>query len=174
MLALRARHGLAPQDIAAVEADVSLIVQRNLMHERPTTPAEARFSLNHCLALAAEGSVGLAGFLPDAIARHRDFWPRVAMRLDPTLPGGSEGERCRLRVTLRDNRSFEEVVEVPKGHPLAPLSAIELSDKLRDCAAAGGVPEAAATKVLAALDGLAQARDLAPLTAALGAAMGEA
>jgi 2-methylcitrate dehydratase PrpD len=174
MLALRARHGLAPQDIASAEADVSIIVQRNLMHERPMTRTEARFSMNHCLALAAEGSVGLAGFRPEAIARHRDFWPRVTMRLNPSLPGGGEGERCRLRVTLRDGRVLEEAVEVPKGHPLAPLSEAELAAKLRDCAAAGGVPEAAATRLLAALDGLAQARDLATLTAALGAAMGDA
>jgi 2-methylcitrate dehydratase PrpD len=172
LLALRARHGFGAEDIAVIEAEVSLVVQKNLMYERPTTPSEARFSLNHCLALAAEGQVTLAGFAPEALAPRRDFWPKVAMRLDPSLAGGSEGEVCRLKVTLRDNRSLTEAVEVPKGHPLRPLSEDELAAKLQDCAATGGVPRAAAERLRAALEGLAEARDLAPLTDALAAAVG--
>ena len=167
LLKLRQQHGIKPEDIAAIEAEVSIVVQRNLMYDRPTTPSEARFSLNHCLALAAEGQVTLAGFAPEALAPRRDFWPRVAMKLDPTLSGSSTDETCTLRVTLRDNRALETVVKVPKGHPQAPLSEAELAAKLRDCVVYGGAPGSAADRLMDELSALGTARTLAPLTQAL-------
>jgi 2-methylcitrate dehydratase PrpD len=173
LMALRERHGFAPADIAAIEADVSIVVQRNLMYDRPTTPSEARFSLNHCLALAAEGSVTLTGFLPEAIAAREAFWPRVAMKLDPALTGGPGDEVCTLRVTLRDNRLLEETVAVPRGHPQRPLTRDDLAAKMHDCAEAGSVPRRAADDVLGALDALDTAGDLARLRHALQHAIKE-
>jgi 2-methylcitrate dehydratase PrpD len=171
LLALRQQHGLQPDDIAAIEAEVSIVVQRNLMYDRPTTPSEARFSLNHCLALAAEGQVTLAGFTPEALAPRRGFWPRVAMKLDPAMSGSSADEVCTLRVTLRDNRALETVVKVPRGHPAAPLSEAELAAKLRDCVTYGGASDAAADRLMETLGSLGKAQDLAPLRQALAATM---
>jgi 2-methylcitrate dehydratase PrpD len=167
--ALRERHGFGTAEIASIEAEVSEVVQRNLMYDRPTTPNEARFSLNHCLALAAEGPVTLAGFRAGTIADHAGFWPRVSMTLDRSITGGAGDERCRLRVTLRDNQVLEETVSVPKGHPGAPLSEAVLARKFTDCAAHAGAAPVAAEHLLGLLAGLAAAPTIAPLTAGLAA-----
>ena len=107
MLHLQRTAGFAAEDIERVDAFVSTIVQKNLMYERPRDEMEGRFSLNHCLAVAAcRGSADLAGFTLAALADPElvAFWPKVFMQLDPEIPANlapaSGEERCRLVVTL--------------------------------------------------------------------------
>ena len=157
MLHLRRTAGITANDIARVDAFVSTIVQKNLMYVVPRDEMEGRFSLNHCLAVAAcRGSADLGDFTHAALADPRliAFWPKVNMHLDPDIPlnlaPGSGEERCRLVVTLAGGKVLEHTVVDPSGHPRAPMSDGELARKFKDCTAEALAPAAAD----AALDGL--------------------
>ncbi len=154
------RQGLRAADVESVEAEVSEIVMRNLMYATPTDDMQARFSLNHCLALAlTQDEIRVRDFRPDRLARPelRAIWPRVSMRLDPALPGSMApklgAERTRVVVTCRDGSRLEETVVFPRGHPQAPMNDAELTRKFADCAA-GAMPEPAEHALIDALFGL--------------------
>jgi 2-methylcitrate dehydratase PrpD len=65
------------------------------------------------------------------------FRRKVRMTLDPALPAtivpGSGEERCRLVLTLADNRQVEQTVIYPLGHPEAPISDEALAVKFGNC-----------------------------------------
>lgn len=141
LLAMRRAAGFSAADVATVEADVSTIVHGNLMYAEPVSPTQARFSLNHCLAIVArQDVVTAADFEPPALGDpdFRAFWPKVSMRIDPDLaaPGAPAigRERAHLVVTLKDGRRLDDTVVFPKGHPRAPMSDTELAAKFDFCA----------------------------------------
>jgi 2-methylcitrate dehydratase PrpD len=148
MQRLRAAHGFSAADIVSAEALVSEIVLRNLMYDAPTTPNEAKFSLQHCLALAAgDTDIAIGDFSLDRVADPalQAFWPKVSMRLDQTRMGTMSSEpgsdSCTLTVTLRNNRTLSETVLFPKGHPGAALSDADLVSKFRDCTGNAGADD---------------------------------
>lgn len=171
LFALRKAHRFGANDVTRVDAYVSEIVQRNLMYERPVTTPQARFSLNHCLAIAAHRDrIALDDFSAAAIADPAlaGFRPRVHMHLDPGLPAtiapGSGAERCRLAVTLADGTTLEETVVWPFGHARRPLSADALRDKFTDCTRAALSPDAGA-RLFARLENIAAEQSLRGLLA---------
>lgn len=173
LLGLMRSHRFGPDEVRDVEAHVSDIVFRNLMYERPANAMEARFSLNHCLAVAAHrGGIRIADFSPEAIDDPglRSFWPKVRMTRDPSLPADMKAvkgaERCRIVVSLADNRVLEQTVVFPSGHPQAPLSDEALGAKFRDCAGATLSPDTQA-HALDRLFDLPRERELDALIAML-------
>ncbi|WP_165933606.1 MmgE/PrpD family protein [Aquabacter spiritensis] len=169
---LRQSEGFVPDAVAAVVAEVSAIVHGNLMYRDPATPMEARFSLNHCLAIVArKDRVEAADFAPAALADPdlRAFWPKVSMRIAPDLatPGAPAvgRERARLTVVLTDGRSLSETVVFPTGHPRMPMADADLAAKFDACAPA--TPDAAALRDL--LFALPAAPDLTRITQLLAA-----
>ncbi len=148
LISLRRAQRFSAQDIVAIDAHVSDVVMRNLMYARPTTDMEARFSLNHCLSLAARAdAISIADFRVETLRRpeHLAFWPKVAMHLNPALGSKMSAEpgteRAKLIVKLSDGRTLEELVVFPKGHPKAPLKDQELAEKFADCTRGYGRPE---------------------------------
>ncbi len=173
LLHLQKAAGITADDIERVDAFVSIIVQRNLMYDRPVDEMQGRFSLNHCLAVAAcRREVDLSGFSLAALGDLElvAFWPKVFMHLDPDIPAdlapASGQERCRLVVTLTDGRRLEHTVIYPSGHPQAPMSDDDLKRKFLDCTSHALSP-ATADAALRALQGLEQTSDLDAIMAML-------
>lgn len=173
MLHLQRTAGFSAQDVERAEAFVSTIVQKNLMYERPQDEMQGRFSLNHCLAVAAcRRGADLSGFTLAALSEPElvNFWPKVFMHLDPEIPvnlaPASGEERCRLVVTLASGKRLEHTVVYPSGHPQAPMSDADLARKFKDCAS-GALSSAGADAALEGLLGLERAPDLDVILAAL-------
>ncbi|WP_203074501.1 MmgE/PrpD family protein [Falsiroseomonas ponticola] len=162
LLALRA--GIDPGGITAIETDLPLVLSRNLMHPRPTTGMEARFSMEYCLAAAAtQGTLTLADFEGDAIHRGpiRALMPRITMR---GVPEPEDGPPPPTRVTLHlaDGTTRTETRIERRGSRGNPMSEAEHDAKFRDCAS--HVLDAAGTaRALAAISGLATGGDAASL-----------
>lgn len=142
LLRLREKHALGAGDVDSIEATLSEVAWRNLKFDGPTTAMEARFSLQHPLALAlVDGQVGIGGFTDDATTRPelRGVYDRISRRVDPDLPGTRRPEpgteRATLIVRLRDGTELSETIVDPLGHPNAPLDDDALRAKLHDCAA---------------------------------------
>ncbi len=168
--------GVQPEDVVSIEAAISAMAAANLRYRIPANPNEARFSLPYCLAVTlADGQPTVASFAPEAIGR-ADLLPlmeRVAIAVDPALPADrpiTEGlERGAVTVLLRDGRTKQATVQVPKGHATAPLSEGELEAKFRDCAA-NALPPASIVAVLDRLSRLARLDRVSELTGAIAAA----
>jgi 2-methylcitrate dehydratase PrpD len=152
MLALRAQ-GVAPDRIARIETALPKVLAGNLVHERPASGMEARFSMQYCLAAAAvQGGVALADFEGDAIHRDslRALMPRITMHAQPE----TEGARPPTSVTLHltDGTRLIETRRIRRGAPENPMTETEHLMKFRDCAARLLDPE----RTEAALDAIAR------------------
>ena len=164
---LRREHGIDPAAVEAVDVDVDPVTPTVLIHERPTTGLEGKFSLHYCAAAAlAAGRVGIDTFEEEAmrapaVAR---LVPRVTMRADERL--GREAPpltEARVTVRLSGGRTLERFVRGARGYPARPASQEELDAKFTTCARRAVPVEAAAAALdyLRTLDAAASVRDLA-------------
>jgi 2-methylcitrate dehydratase PrpD len=137
LLALREEHRLDPEGVAHVEVGVTAVVPPVLLHTRPTTGLERKFSMQFCAAAAlVDGRIDLDSFAegppPPAIEK---LMPRVTMVVDRTLP--DEGEQhawSRVTIQLSDGRVIVSPARGAHGHPDRPLSDQALRDKFLACA----------------------------------------
>ncbi len=172
LIDLRREHAIDPAGVEAVAIDVDPVTPTVLIHARPATGLEGKFSLHYCAAAAlAFGRVGIDTFEPAAmrspgVAR---LVPRVTMRADDRL-GRESPPLTEARVTLRlsGGRTLERSVRGARGYPARPASRAERDGKFTTCARRAvslGAVEAA-LDFLRALDAAATVRDLAVRLAA--------
>ena len=138
LLDLRREAQIDPPAVEAVEIDVDPVVPTVLIHDRPATGLEGKFSLHYCAAAAlAFGRVGIDTFESEAMRAPavERLVPRVTMRADERL-GRDVPPLTEARVTLRlaDGRTLERSVRGARGYPERPPSPAELDDKFLACA----------------------------------------
>jgi 2-methylcitrate dehydratase PrpD len=174
-LALRAREGLAPEDVVRVEVGM-LAAGRPIVCEpaeakrRPTSVVDAQFSLPFGIAVAlVRGAASPAEFTPETCADPavRALMDRVVAVPDPALDARYPvAWPCWVRIHLAGGRrTLDARVEHPLGDPENFPSEAELDAKFRRLAAR--TLSARAIEALAAeIKGFANASDVAPLLAA--------
>jgi 2-methylcitrate dehydratase PrpD len=131
--------GLGPLDAGAVRG-VSIRTPRSslapLIHHRPTTGLEGKFSLEYGVAAAIlDGAPGLESFTDVAVVRP-DAARLVAL---VEVESQAEGEgllagEVEVEVALDDGRALQGALDLPPGAPGRPLTEDELEAKLRACA----------------------------------------
>jgi 2-methylcitrate dehydratase PrpD len=165
LLALMEKHSITAEAVETVLVRAPAAHLRNLMHENPQTPAEAKFSLEYSLAAALyAGEVGLADYEKDAIHRGevRALMPLITKEYVEKLESEFPTE---VHISLKDGRTVHTALAMPVGSKAHPMSDTQLWQKLETCLAAsrGFASEPLLTQ-LADLDPAKQARQL---TAAL-------
>jgi 2-methylcitrate dehydratase PrpD len=104
-----------------------------LIHHRPQTGLEARFSMEYAMAAGLlDGAVGLSSFLDEAVQRPaiQNFLAKVRASEagDSLFPRWAEVTlHCKSGVTLRRR------VDALRGSAEKPLTADELLAKMKDC-----------------------------------------
>lgn len=170
ILDIRAREELSPDDVDRVEIGVDAITPTVLIHDRPTSGLEAKFSMPFCAAAAMiDGRVGIDTFDAPRLqdARLRSMMPRVVMTVDAALdPKAPPLTEARVRIVLRDGRSFEQAAHGARGYPERPASDAELDAKFMACAART-ISESAANDALDMLRRIERVADVRRLAAAL-------
>ncbi len=181
VLALRAEHRLDAGDVEAVTVTVPVGAVSPLIHDRPATGLEGKFSMQYAVAAALlDGRVGLDAFDDEAVRRPeaRALVERVAVREDAGVAGGAnpiEGGHVAVEISVRGGSTLAARVARPRGSPEDPLRPDELAAKFRDCASAALVPAQVerALNRLAALEREPSVRslvaDLTPAAAPAGA-----
>jgi 2-methylcitrate dehydratase PrpD len=140
ILSLSRQHGFAPSDVAAIDTGVVRLTPKILIHDDPTTPLEAKFSMPFCVAAAlVTGSVGLRTFSDDVVhdPAIRSVMPKVSMFVDPEVDDDWHAGQPRpvmVKVRLNDGTVYQERVDFPRGMPQNPLTPSDLEAKFRDCA----------------------------------------
>ncbi|HKW91634.1 MAG TPA: MmgE/PrpD family protein, partial [Methylomirabilota bacterium] len=137
-LELRRAHGIRPEDVEEVTVGVGGGVPRILIHSRPRTGLEAKFSAQFSAAAAlADGRVGLATFQDERAQDPaiRALMERVKMVVDPEIPTDTERHMwTRLTIRLKDGRSARVDPRPVPGHPANPMSLPALREKFAECA----------------------------------------
>jgi 2-methylcitrate dehydratase PrpD len=166
LLDLRRRTGFTAADVDAVEIGVDPIVPTILIHDRPVTGLEGKFSMPFCAAAAVvRGHVGIDTFDASQMQDEavRAVQSRVTMRVDPTLDGSAPPlTRSRVTVRLRDGRVLTADANGARGYPARPASDEELAAKFLSCASAA-LPRERAGAALAALREIEAHDDVRPL-----------
>jgi len=167
LIDLRQEHDIDPATVEAVAVDVDPVTPTVLIHARPSTGLEGKFSLHYCAAAAlAFGRVGIDTFEEQAMRTPEvvRLVPRVTMRADERL--GRESPpltEARVTVRLSGGRTLERFVRGARGYPARPAALAELDGKFTNCARRAVPVEAAAAALdyLRALDSAASVRGLA-------------
>jgi 2-methylcitrate dehydratase PrpD len=127
---------LAPPEIRRVRVGTTELAPQVLVHSRPRTGLEAKFSLEHCVAVALlEGRVGLDHF-DDAAAHRADVQavlPRVEPYIDERIRADSEYAAI-VQLELTDGSERTARVDVARGKVARPLSHEQLLIKYEACA----------------------------------------
>jgi 2-methylcitrate dehydratase PrpD len=138
VLDLRSEHGLTLADVAAVHVRTSAGALTPLIHARPQTGLEAKFSMQYAVTAALlDGAVLLSSFTDEAVRRPeaQAFFAQVSTddRTDsPTFPRWAE-----IGVTLKNGHQLHKRVDLLRGSAQAPLTLGELRTKVQDCLAWG-------------------------------------
>ena len=107
-----------------------------LIHSRPTTGLEGKFSLEYALAAALlDARPGFDSFTDDAVAREaaRDLADRVHVTATPGGDGLLSGTTA-IDLELDDGSHLNAELDLPPGAPTRPPSPADLQAKIADCA----------------------------------------
>ena len=171
-LLLRAQYGFNAADIEYVEVEVSdvfsMLCEPFAQKSRPATANDAKFSVPFTTSVAlSHGRLGLADFLPDALADPVTLDLAQRVRYSVRAPAGlQEALHGGLRVQLRDGRMLHWRIEQPLGDPKRPLNDAALEAKFIDCARYAPEPmdDAQACMAASRIAGLDGAPDLSALS----------
>jgi 2-methylcitrate dehydratase PrpD len=137
-LELRRAQGIHPDDVEDLTIEVAAGVPRILIHSRPRTGLEGKFSAEFAAAAAlADGRVGLATFQDERTQDPalRAFMERIRVVVDPDLPTDQERHMwTRMTVRLKGGRSARVDPRPVPGHPANPLPLDALHAKFVECA----------------------------------------
>jgi|YelNatPaOPRAMG01_1025707.scaffolds.fasta_scaffold00186_32 2-methylcitrate dehydratase PrpD len=171
-LSIAKRFDLRPADIASIRAELSPFFLSPLIHHRPKTGLEGKFSLEYALAAAfIDRKVVLATFTDEMVRRPeaRTLLEKVTpAKHDVAVEEGTRATFARLTVERKDGGKIIEEVAEPRGTAANPLSDEEIADKFNDCFSFARRPEKAAAQALEMLWKVEQLQRIDRLTALLG------
>jgi 2-methylcitrate dehydratase PrpD len=171
LLDLVLEHHVRPEQVRSVRVGTNRHMPNALIHHRPTTELQAKFSMEFCMAiLLLERRAGLPEFTDEVV--NRPDVQRMIERVDFTVDeaadeGGFHEMTSLITVELEDGRVFRARAEFAKGSPTNPMSDDELIDKFSACLAWGGIPAALGRDVAARILALEEEPNLRPLIGSL-------
>jgi 2-methylcitrate dehydratase PrpD len=171
-LALRQQHGATAEQVDRVAVTVPRGSVSAVIHHRPETGLEGKFSLEYCVTAALiDGRVVLDTFTDAAVQRPRS--QALLRRVETVEVDGASAEAyADVQLFMRDGQVLRRRVNEPRGAPTDPLSWDEIAAKYRDCADRVIGREATEGSIdrIAELDKLPAISDLMRLVAAQPAA----
>ena len=138
MLELILAHDIKPEDVERVDVGTNHNMPNALIHHRPTTELQAKFSMEFCMAiLLVERRGGLPEFT-NAVVNRDDVQAmirRVHFGVHPEAEAaGYDKMTTLLDIRLKDGRTISGRADFGKGSPANPMSYEEVADKFRGCA----------------------------------------
>jgi len=160
-------HKLQAAQVEKVDVGANHQMTTTLLHHRPRTGLEAKFSMEFCLAiLILRGKAGLSEFSDQVVqsAEVQEMIARVNFYVDPEAESaGYDKMTSLLKIHLMDGRTITGRVEFAKGSPANPMSFDEAATKFRGCAEFAEWPKNKTEKLIAYVKGLDLAGDVGTL-----------
>jgi 2-methylcitrate dehydratase PrpD len=170
-LSLAREHNINPDEIQEILVSISKNAQYLLIHPRPRTEMEAKFSLEYAVARAIlDGQIGPQQFTPDKIKEPR--LQCLIEKIKPNYYDASEYESkeewtrlpVKIVISMKNGNSFSFTVDSPKGSPRNPLTPAEFEEKFLQCVR-GKFSERMANRALDQLKNFEKMPDVASLMA---------
>jgi 2-methylcitrate dehydratase PrpD len=167
---IRAEH-LDARNIERVDVGTNRNMPNALIHHRPRTGLEAKFSMEFCMAaLLLYGKAGLSEFTDEVVNRPavRNMIERIRFGVHPAAEAAGYNKMTTiLEIRLQDGRTVTGRADFAKGSPAIPMSYQEVTDKFLDCAAFAKWPLPKAKAVVDLVRKLETVTDVRRLTAVL-------
>jgi 2-methylcitrate dehydratase PrpD len=167
MLDLIRQHDIRPDQVTKVRVGTNRHMPNALIHHRPKTELQAKFSMEFCMAiLLIERKAGLAQFTDQVVNRTdvQRMIERIEFGVHPQAEAaGYEKMTTIIDIELNDGRTVSGRADFGKGSPVNPMSDAELADKFRECAAWGRLPDRQADKVIDMVFGLEKLKSVREL-----------
>ena len=133
------KESLDPSHVDTVEVMVDFDPPRSLIHSRPKTTLEGKFSMQYCIAAGIlDNRVGPRSFTDELVMRPQaqELIPRVNMARNRGFEGRPSLEEGynEVRIRLKDGRTLEQGLKRPTEGSLRGATMEDLRDKFRDCA----------------------------------------
>jgi 2-methylcitrate dehydratase PrpD len=152
MLDLIRRHDLRPERVKRVSVGTNHNMPNALIHHRPRTELQAKFSMEFCMAiLLLERAGGLEQFTDEVVNRPdvQALIQKIDFGVHPEAEAaGFDKMTTIIEVQLDDGSVVTGAADFGKGSPANPMSDAELAEKFRQCAAWGGLDRDHANAVL--------------------------
>ena len=142
--ALRAEHGLTPDEVESIRVRTNQSVYNTLLHHRPEAGLQGKFSMEYCLAaVLAEGRASLDAFTDAEVGRAdlQDLLRRVEYTAYDAAEAQAEGYNnvtTLLELRLRDGRTLTARADSCKGSGDDPMSYAEIAAKVTDAGVSRG------------------------------------
>ena len=170
MIALKNEYGFSADEIESIDCAAHPLAKKVLLHPRPRTGLEGKFSMEYCLAVAAiDGRAGRRHFELPWVADPRvaALLPRITFQTSNDLAATASADAVPAEVTVRvGGRTLRRKVTVPSGDPRNPMTPAERREKFLDCTD-GIVAADRAGRLWADLERLDSVPELTSLMAAL-------
>jgi 2-methylcitrate dehydratase PrpD len=137
LLDLLHEERFAAEDVESIDVEVDSMTPRLLIHDRPSTGLEGKFSMPFCAAAAiVDAKVGIATFEANRIEAPAilALMPRVSMRVNPDFDTTAPLSHTRVTIRLRDGRTLAQTASGARGYPARPASEEQLRAKFSECA----------------------------------------
>jgi 2-methylcitrate dehydratase PrpD len=170
MLDMIREHDIRPEQVASVSVGTNQNMPNALIHHRPTTELQAKFSMEFCMAiLLLERRAGLSEFTDEVVNRPdvKAMIEKIDFGVHPDAEAaGYDKMRTLIEVKLTDGQVVSGYADFGKGSPTNPMSDDELVEKYMGCADWAGVAESIARETVdqvMSLERLGAVSDLALL-----------
>jgi 2-methylcitrate dehydratase PrpD len=153
---LLSQRAIDPVAIERIDVTVDFDPPRSLIHSRPVSSLEGKFSMQYCLAAALlDRRVGLQSFTDDQVMRPeaQAMIPRIEMRRIPGnegMPSWTEGYH-QVDVQMKDGSTLRQQAHRADSGALRGVTMDDIRSKFRDCASQT-LSEATTAEVLSRLD----------------------
>jgi len=168
MLRLIREHDIRPEQVAKVSVGTNSNMPNALIHHRPTTELEAKFSMEFCMAiLLLERRGGLAEFTDEVVNRAdvKQMIEKVDFGVHPEAEAaGYDKMTTIIAIDLTDGRTINGRADFGKGSPFDPMTYDDVADKFRGCADYAGWPSARADAVVQVVRTIESVRDIREVT----------
>ena len=168
MMDLIGRHNLGPERVKRVSVGTNHNMPNALIHHRPRTELQAKFSMEFCMAiLLIERKAGLGQFTDQVVNRPdvQAMLQRVNFGVHPEAEAaGFDKMTTLIEVELVDGPILKGKADFGKGSPANPMTDAELEEKFRECAAWGGLRREEADQVLDLAWRMEELKDVSELT----------
>jgi len=168
LLDLIQTHRIRPEQVAQVMVGTNQNMPNALIHHRPKTELQAKFSMEFCMAiLLLEGKGGLNEFTDEVVNRPdvQAMIQKVHFGVHPEAENaGYDKMTTIIDVQLTDGRRIGGRADFGKGSPSNPMSYDEVADKFRECAVYSRWPRRKAERVVELVRVLEDVKDVRELT----------
>jgi len=163
-------NNIQASQVEKVDVGANHNMTTTLLHHRPKTGLEAKFSMEFCMAiLLLERKAGLGEFSDKVVQRNdvQEMIHKIHFYVDPQAESaGFDKMTSLLKIYLKNGRTIAGSAAFGKGSPANPMTFHDAATKFRGCAEYAEWPKSKTEKIIGlvkTLDSVPDVRALSPL-----------